>query len=167
MSRKAYHQQKHRSSLPEPAKHEGTVENDDSLPLPPRSEVHNRNHKRKKKRTSFLLIRTFVLLFILFIAFIPFYLSNEHDHATATDTENERHIEEVFIISHNNEIGEDENQDYIDYEVKEGDTLTSIVQQYYPNDNANVWVERLKAVNNIEHDHITVGETLRIPFPTK
>ncbi len=66
---------------------------------------------------------------------------------------------DILTIGENLKIPVSNNQnDYIIYTIKKGDTLYSIAREY------NTTVEKLKDINNLTTDTLTIGSNLKIPY---
>lgn len=59
--------------------------------------------------------------------------------------------------------GKSEKDKEIQYTIKSGDTLYSISQEYYGNDNIQKGIDLIKKSNELENDNLHAGEIIKIP----
>ena len=62
-----------------------------------------------------------------------------------------------FLITDNG------NTTYKDIEIQHGDTLWTLAEQYRGNMEKIDWIEKVKAENNLNNEHIVAGKALTIP----
>ncbi|MBO1578386.1 LysM peptidoglycan-binding domain-containing protein [Bacillus sp. XF8] len=136
--------------------------------LPPRSEIHRNNEKKKSKfKINHFFVRVLTFLFILLPLSILWYTDKyiEVKSANKDDVSGKNAFEVIFFDS--NKHGEGEKKQSEKFEthiVKEGETFESIGKQYFPNeDGATI----IKNYNNLQDGQLEVGKELKIPVKEK
>ncbi|MBY0595485.1 LysM peptidoglycan-binding domain-containing protein [Bacillus bingmayongensis] len=136
--------------------------------LPPRSEIHRNNEKKKSKfKINHFFVRVLTFLFILLPLSILWYTDKyiEVKSANKDEVSGKNAFEVIFFDS--NKHGEGEKKQSEKFEthiVKEGETFESIGKQYYPNeDGATI----IKNYNNLQDGQLEVGKELKIPVKEK
>lgn len=65
----------------------------------------------------------------------------------------------MFIIV-SNSISTNENQHI---NIEQGDSLWELAQEYGMNEDKQIWIKKVIAMNNLQDGHIKAGEVLKIP----
>ncbi|UFT97654.1 LysM peptidoglycan-binding domain-containing protein [Radiobacillus kanasensis] len=145
------------------------------LELPPRSQIHTNKKTKVKWKISFPFVRFLVLLFLIITVLVLTYKIWGEDFLQSKDflneTETDSSHEEVIVGEKQNKEPEGDQQSLVQskepdlvglqiYNVKEGDTLSSIAIEFYGNAEDQ---QLIIDVNGLTNKTLKVGQVLKIP----
>lgn len=128
--------------------------------LPPRSEVHR--DKKKKFKINHFFVRVLTFLFILLPICILWY-TDQYIEVQSSKGENEtnRGAFEVIFFDSNKSVEQKKIEKPKIHIVKEGETLESIGEKYFPGENG---AEKIEEYNHLQNRELEVGQKLKIPI---
>ena len=136
--------------------------------LPPRSEVHRNKEKKSKFKINHFFVRVLTFLFILLPICILWYTDKYIEvQSSKGSSESEKSAFEVIFFD-SNKSGEQKKAEKTEktetHIVKEGETLESIGNQYFPGEDGAMII---KKYNNLQDDQLEEGQELKIPIKEK
>ncbi|MFD3446142.1 LysM peptidoglycan-binding domain-containing protein [Microbacteriaceae bacterium 4G12] len=135
------------------------------LQLPPRSEAHkHKERKKSKRRIKYFFVRFLTALFVV-VPVGVFYVAQHYIHTMANNRPETKVFEEILFASKKKDTKENQQVNsqtgsFHFHTVEEGETLSSIAKNYFPDREDAEAI--LRQYNDLQEE-VKAGQIIRIP----